>query len=189
MQSHILRALSLCLLLTGAALAHCDTIDGPVATAARLALDKSDVRLVLHWVRPQDEPEVRRAFDETLAVRAVNARGRQLADRFFLETVVRIHRAGEGAPFTGLKPAGEGVDPGVVLADKTVESGQIAPLIDAFARHMAADLRKRYDRMAAARHFTPGDVEAGRKFVAAYVDFIHYAESVHKAIASQGHAH
>jgi len=189
MTTLFVRLFLLSLLLTGYALAHCDTLDGPVATAARQALERADVRLVLHWVQPQDEAEVRRVFDETIAVRMLNAQGKQLADRYFLETVVRLHRAGEGAPYTGLKPAGEGVDPGVVLADKTVESGDITRLIEAFSRHMASDMRKRFDRMAAARKFAPGDVEAGRQFVEAYVDFIHYAESVHKAIASQGHAH
>ncbi|HAX41228.1 MAG TPA: DUF6448 family protein [Bryobacteraceae bacterium] len=189
MKSLIVRIVPLSLLLAGAALAHCDTIDGPVATSARQALERTDVRLVLHWVQPKDEVEVRRAFDEAIAVRSLNSQSRQLADRYFLETVVRVHRAGEGAAYTGLKPAGEGVDPGVVLADKTVESGNVAPLIEAFSRHMASDMRKRFDRMDAARKFAPGDVEAGRAFVEAYVDFIHYAESVHKAIASQGHAH
>jgi hypothetical protein len=189
MNSFFIRLLPLSLLVTGTASAHCDTIDGPVATAARQALEKADVRLVLHWVQPQAESEVRRAFDETIAVRSLNAQSRQLADRFFLETVVRVHRAGEGAPYTGLKPAGEGVDPGVVLADRTVDSGNVAPLIEAFSRHLAKDLRHRFDRMTAARNFAAGDVEAGRKFVEAYVDFIHYAESVHQAIASQGHVH
>lgn len=189
MKSDVVRIIPLCLLLAGTAMAHCDTIDGPVATSARQALERADVRLVLHWVQPQDETEVRQAFDETMAVRKLNAQARQLADRSFLETVVRVHRAGEGAPYTGLKPAGAGLDPGVVLADKTVESGDIAALIEAFSRHMASDLRNRFDRMAAARKFAPGDVGAGRKFVQAYVDFIHYAESVHQAIASQGHAH
>lgn len=189
MKSLIVRIVPLCLVLAGTALAHCDTLNGPVATSARQALERSDVRLALHWVQPQDEAEVRRAFDETMAVRKLNAEARQLADRSFLETVVRIHRAGEGAPYTGLKPAGVGVDPGVVLADKAVESGDIASLIEAFSRHMSSDMRKRFDRMDAVRKFAPGDVKAGREFVEAYVDFIHYAESVHKAIASQGHAH
>lgn len=189
MKSRVFRIVPLMLILAGSALAHCDTVDGPVVTAARLALERGDVSLVLHWVRNQDEAEVRRAFAETAAVRKLNAQSRELADRYFFETVVRVHRAGEGAPYTGLKPAGSGVDPGVALADKVIESGDVAKLVQAFGRHMEAGLKQRFGRLSAARDFRPGDVEAGRAYVAAYVEFIHYAEALHQAIAAEGHAH
>lgn len=88
------------------ALAHCDGLDGPVVKAAQRALETRNPALVLIWVQEQDEPEIRKAFEQTLAVRALSSQARELADRFFFETLVRVHRAGEGAPFTGLKPAG-----------------------------------------------------------------------------------
>ena len=82
---------------------HCDTTKGPVVTAARAALAAGDPSLVLHWVRPDDESAVRSAFQQTMEVRALGPAAKELADRYFFETLVRIHRADEGAPYTGLK--------------------------------------------------------------------------------------
>ena len=93
------------------ALAHCDGLDGPVVKAAQRALETRNPALVLIWVQEKDEPEIRNVFAQTLAVRVLNPQARELADRFFFETLVRVHRAGEGAPFTGLKPAGRDLGP------------------------------------------------------------------------------
>src|SRR5512145_18046 len=104
----------LCLtLVPRAAIAHCDTLDGPVVKDARAALDSKDVTAVLKWVRQDKEAEIREAFQHALGVRALGSEARALADRFFFETLVRVHREGEGAPYTGLKPAGTAVDPGI----------------------------------------------------------------------------
>jgi hypothetical protein len=51
-------------------LAHCDTLNGPVVQAARLALKGNDVTPVLKWVPPAAEAEVRSAFTRTIEVRA-----------------------------------------------------------------------------------------------------------------------
>jgi hypothetical protein len=93
--------------------AHCDTMNGPVVAAAQTALRAGDVTPVLKWVRKEHEPEVRAAFARTLKVRATGDDARQLADVYFFETLVRLHRAGEGAPYTGLKPAGSEIEPAV----------------------------------------------------------------------------
>ncbi|MDH3838545.1 MAG: DUF6448 family protein, partial [Desulfobacteraceae bacterium] len=119
----------LCTALSKNAFAHCDTLDGPVVQTARIALEKGDVKPLLKWVRADDEKEIRVAFQKTLAVRAKGAKAKELADMYFFETLVRIHRAGEGAPYTGLKP-GEAVDPAVALADKALESGSVDKLVD-----------------------------------------------------------
>lgn len=102
------------------ATAHCDGLDGPVVAAARKALASGDPNPVLIWVQPKDEADVRRAFMEAVAVRKLNGQARELADRYFFETLVRVHRAGEGAPYTGLKPAGRDLGPAIPLADKAV---------------------------------------------------------------------
>src|SRR3990172_4215306 len=86
------------------ALGHCDSMDGPVISAARKALESRNVNLVLSWILESDEPEIRRVFDHAVAVRKLDPAAKELADRFFFETLVRVHRAEEGAPFTGLKP-------------------------------------------------------------------------------------
>ena len=74
------------------------------------------------------EQEIRDAFVEVLAVRSLGIEAKQLADRYFFETVVRVHRAGEGEPFTGLKAAGS-VDPAIAIADRALESDSAAPLV------------------------------------------------------------
>src|SRR5512135_864316 len=112
-----------------AASAHCDGLDGPVVKAAQRALQTGDVNQVLVWVRPQDEDEIEKAFDETLAVRKLSPQAQALADRYFFETLVRIHRAGENAPYTGLKPAGRDLGPAIPAADKALETGAERNLI------------------------------------------------------------
>jgi hypothetical protein len=105
------------------ALAHCDGLDGPVVQAARKALETGEVNLVLIWVQKPDEAEIKRAFDHAQTVRKLSAEARELADRYFFETLVRIHRAGEGAPFTGLKPAGRDLGPAIPAADNALRDG------------------------------------------------------------------
>ena len=102
---------------------HCDGMDGPVVKAAQRALAKGDINLVLIWVQANDEAEIRKVFARTLAVRKLSPEARELADLYFFETLVRIHRAGEGAPYTGLKPAGRDLGPAIPAADKAIETG------------------------------------------------------------------
>ena len=75
--------------------AHCDALDGPVVQAAKQALELGDVTPALKWVSGDQEQEIRTVFAQTLEVRGVTDEARDLADRFFFETLVRIHRAGE----------------------------------------------------------------------------------------------
>src|SRR5512139_2379035 len=111
------------------AFGHCDTLDGPVIQLARKALETGNVNLVLPWVRVQDEQEIGHAFEHAVAVRKLGPEARELADAHFFETLVRIHRASEGAPYTGLKPAGLDLGPAVPAADKALEDGAIEPVI------------------------------------------------------------
>jgi hypothetical protein len=180
-------ALSAGLLLVGAALpgpaaAHCDSLDGPVVQAAERALAAGEVEGVLMWVRPQDEAEIRSAFERTLEVRRSGGAARELADLWFFETLVRVHRAGEGAPYTGLKPAGYEPPAGIVAADRALEDGSIESLATGVAAHLTEALRARYDRARALRDYDRHDVEAGRRYVEAYVEYIHLVEALHRIL-------
>lgn len=183
-------ALGLGLLLAARpAAAHCDTMDGPVVTAARTALEKGEITPVLGWIREQDEPEVRAAFERTLAVRRLSPEARDLADLYFFETLVRLHRAGEGEPYSGLKPAGTPVEPAVAAADKALETGSADELVRELTGGVAAGLRQRFVVALERKRHAPESVEAARKFVEAYVDLTHYAERIHlDATAAAGHA-
>jgi len=168
--------------------AHCDTLGGPVVTDARAALASGDVTPVLKWVQPGDEPEVRAAFARTLAVRGLSDEARELADSYFFESLVRIHRAGEGAPFTGLKPAGA-VDPAVALADQALATGSVETLTSAMQTHVAEGIQERFERAATANEHKADSVAAGREFVAAYVAYTHYVEGLHQAAVSAASHH
>ena len=170
-------------------LAHCDGLDGPVVKAAQHALDTRNPALALIWVQAKDEPEIRTAFEQTLAVRALNPQARTLADRFFFETLVRVHRAGEGAPFTGLKPAGRDLGPAVPAADRAITEGSVEPVVKLLSDAMQEHLREHFSQVIRTRTFTAGDVAAGRAYVKAYVEFIHYVERLYEASTTliQGH--
>ncbi len=101
---------------------HCDSMDGPVVTAARRALDGEDINLVLPYVKASASAELRSAFDKVLPARKASPAARQVADLYFYETAVRRHRAGEGAPYTGLKLAGLDVGPIIPVAEKAIET-------------------------------------------------------------------
>ncbi|MEW6487053.1 MAG: DUF6448 family protein [Thermodesulfobacteriota bacterium] len=180
-------ALGLALVLPVAAGAHCDTLDGPVVGTARTALEKGDVTPVLKWVRPEEEGEIRGAFQRTLAVRGKGAAEKELADLYFFETLVRVHRAGEGAPYTGLKP-GAAVDPAVALADKALESGSVDKLADVLANAMTKGIRERFADASEKHKHAESSVDAGREFVESYVEFTHYVEGLHGLIKA-GAAH
>ena len=174
-------------LLSPRALAHCDTMDGPVVLAAKSALDHKDVTPVLKWVKKEDEAQITAAFAKTLAVRAKGPNARELADQFFFETLVRIHRAGEGAPFTGLKPAGTPLEPPIVEADKALQSGSADHVVKLVTDEAAAGIRKRFVEAKAKMAHAEHNVEAGREFVAAYVAYVHYVEGLHQATQAGSH--
>jgi uncharacterized protein DUF6448 len=168
---------------------HCDTLDGPVVRDARTALEVRDVTPVLKWVAAEKEGEIRQAFSGALAVRGLGPEARSLADRFFFETLVRVHRQGEGAPYTGLQPAGTEVEPGIAASDRALETGSVDALVALAAREVEQGLRDRFVRVDEKKRRAGESVARGREYVAAYVEFIHYAEGVLKASAGpSGHA-
>lgn len=158
--------------------AHCDTLDGPVVKSARLALERRDPTPVLGWVNKGDEAEVMAAFRKALAVRARAGDARELADTWFFETVVRLHRAGEGAPFTGLKPAGADLPPAVAAADAALEGRRpIAEVAQHVSSRVQDGIEQRFARALERRKAAGTGVEAGREYVEAYVDYVHYVEA------------
>ncbi len=164
--------------MQGVSAAHCDTLDGPVVITARTALEKGDITPVLKWIRKEDEKEIREQFDKTLVVRKQSKEAKELADMYFFETLVRIHRAGEGAPYTGLKAAGT-VEPSVAAADKALESGSVDNLVKLVTGAAEKGIRERFAHAAETQKHAEHGVEYGRKFVAAYVEFTHYVERLH----------
>jgi len=172
-------------LISNNVFAHCDTLDGPVIRDAKIALEKGDVTLVLKWVKKDAEPEIRAAFEKTLAERKTN---KDAADMKFFETLVRVHRAGEGASFTGLKPSGS-VESIIAGADKALETGSVDALTQEMSEHLTNGVKERFKRALELKKYKDENVEAGREYVEAYVEYVHYVEGLHNIIASKGGHH
>jgi hypothetical protein len=169
--------------------AHCDGLDGPVVAAARTALDSGDPNSVLIWVQPKDEAEIRAAFAQAVDVRKLGPSAKAMADTYFFETLVRLHRAGEGAPYTGLKPAGRDLGPAIPLADKAVASGSDRELGAFIEKSVSEGLHAHFADLQRKRNFGPGDLAAGRAYVASYVTFVHYVEGLHQAAEAKTGGH
>lgn len=185
----ILLLLGVSLLMPSLAVSHCDGMDGPVVKAAQQALASENVNLVLIWVKKGNEAEVRRTFDETIAVRKLSPRAQALADRYFFETLVRLHRAGEGVPYTGLKPAGRDLGPAIPAADKALDSGSLEPALKLLTEAAQEGARKYFRQVQEKKNFSTSDLDAGRDYVKAYVEFIHYVEGIWEAARNPAEGH
>lgn len=162
--------------------AHCDTMDGPVVKDAIKAIEQNNVNYVLKWVPADKETEIQRAFNQVMKVRPLSADAKDLAEKYFFETLVRIHRAGEGVPYTGLQPSGTPVDEKILLADQSIESGNLSALEKLVPAGRLPELKKRFEKVNALKNFDVNNVKAGREYIEAYVRFFHYAEG-----EEQGH--
>lgn len=180
-------ALLLCLPV--ATYAHCDGLDGPVVIAAKKALESGKVAPVLIWVQKKDEKTITDAFNKTLAVRKLDPKAKELADMYFFETLVRVHRAGEGAPYTGLKPAGRDLGPAVPAGDKALVDGKLEPLAKLLIKTLEMGLHGQFEKAMSKKKFKADDVEAGREYIEAYVQYIHYVERLYEAAKTQAPGH
>lgn len=175
--------------------AHCDSVDGPVATAAQKALETGNVNLALPYAPAAAEAEIKAAFAHSLEVRGLGPEARALADRAFIETTVRLHRAGEGAAYTGLKPAGIDYGPAIPAADGAVADGNLAPVEALLAEELGHGLRARFARVEETRRasrepIAAEDVAAARARVSAELGFVTYVEGLRQAMhGAAGHEH
>lgn len=166
---------------------HCDSMDGPVVGAARRALDAGDVDLLLPYVHADGEDEVRRAFALAAAARGQGAEAREVADLFLFETAVRVHRAGEGAPYTGLKPAGLDVGPVIPLAEEAIAAGSPERLADALAEEVRRETAARFDVVRRTGEHADHGIAAARAHVEAMLGLQVWAHQVHLAVHAAGH--
>jgi hypothetical protein len=176
-------------LAPGRIFAHCDTLDGPVIKAAQKALETGNVNLILIWVQQKDENEIKKAFEKTIVVRKLNPEAKELADMYFFETLVRIHRAGEGAPYTGLEPAGLNLGPAIPAADKAIETGSVEEVQKLLNETVQEGLHEKFKQLMEKKTFDKDDVASGREYVKAYVEFVHYVEGLYQAAKPLPHGH
>jgi hypothetical protein len=156
--------------------AHCDTLEGPTAQDGLKALESADLAHALKWITPEREAELREVFECALAARVLGPDAREVADRWFLENLVRIHRAGEGEAFTGLQPAGVPIDERVAAADRSIEEGDLRPLAGLVSTERWPELERRFTEVLERRDYDLHDVDAGRSYIEVYVNFFKFAE-------------
>lgn len=168
--------------------AHCDTADGPAVTDGRRALESGNLNHALKWIPADGEAELRAVFDKAIRVRELGLDARDLADRLFLETLVRIHRMAEGVGFTGIQGPGAEVEPVVAAADRALDTGDVEPLRALVPADRFEELARLFAAARARRDFPVDDVAAGREFIAAYVSYFKYAEGEDHDHGLHGHA-
>lgn len=168
---------------------HCDSLDGPVVTAAREALACADVEVILPYVPAEGEAEVRDAFDLAEKARALGSDAREVADRWFFETVVRVHRAGEGASFTGLKPAGLDVGPVIPVAEHSLETGSADELVGLLCESVRGQVEERHGYAMMLKEHAVESRTAARAYVEAMLGLQVWAHAVHRQVMGDPHAH
>lgn len=186
MKTKLFYGIVITLLLTlssGLTFAHCDTMEGPVVKAAKEALKKGDINYVLMWVKKDDEAAIKKLFTEVLSIRKLGKEAETLADMYFFESLVRIHRAGEGFPYTGLK-SGE-VEKPIALADNAIVSGSIDSIKAFLNNGFEENLLTKFKAVLAKKSFDISKPEEGREYVEAYITFMHYVEGIHASIESK----
>ncbi|WP_342431536.1 DUF6448 family protein [Neobacillus sp. FSL H8-0543] len=172
----LIMALAIVAVIPTMASAHCDTMDGPVILDTKRAIEENNSSYILKWVLPEDEQEIKDAFELNMKVRVLGPDAQKLADDYLYNRLVRVHRAGEGAPFTGVKPEGTPMEEAIIAADKSIEAGNLSAFEGLIDEERMHGLEERFEKILATKDFDVNDVEAGREYVEAYVQFTHYAE-------------
>lgn len=177
--------LTVVLLIPFSLFAHCDSVAGPVAKDVSLALQSGHLNPVLKWVRNTDEPELRTAFERALSVRKAGGESATLADQYFLETAVRLHRASEGEPYTGLKPASAAKETIPFEVDAALSTDSFTLIKETTLSSLRTELTRRIEALRAAAKTKETNADRGREFVRAYVSAVHYLEALERFAQSQ----
>lgn len=175
--------------LTPFILAHCDTMDGPLVADIKKSLKSKNIMPVLKWIKKSDEEEIKNIFERVLSFSKENSEQKELLDLYFIETVVRLHRKGEGAPYNGLKPSGFPIDPIIKKGDLSITSGKVDDLAELLSKEIKIKIKNKFEKAWELKKNANLDVEIGRKYTEAYADYIHFIESLHKLIEDSHHHH
>jgi hypothetical protein len=158
---------------------HCETMDGPVVSAAEVALEMENVNYILPFIASEDEDELKDAFDRTLDVRELSGDAAELADYWFFETAVRLHLVWRGISYTGIKPAGFNRRPAFNLAEDAIKKEHPDDLIEFMVSFIQEDIEVRFDDVLFKKNYEINDVESGRDYVSSMVDFVQYLDKLY----------
>jgi len=165
---------------------HCDTRDGPVVRAAQKALKTGNINHVLIWIPRESEKELKMIFDRTQKARKAGPYAQEVVDDWFFENAIRLHRAGEGAPYTGMKPAGLSEGPVVPLAEKAIETGDPGETIAFIQKTVEEDLMRRFHHVMEKKKFDVNDVASGREYIEAFIGWVVHSHHLYMSIIEAG---
>ncbi len=163
--------------------AHCDRVNGPVAKSARQALKTGQFKPVAIWIGEEQEAALQDRFESSLKAYRAGGPGKKVAKSYFMSEAIRLHRAAEGMPFTGLKPASE-LPIDLKLAEKARETGDVQPVVDLLSSELEQKVKKWFKTSREARRQweQQQNVETGRKWADAYVKYIIYVHKLYQKI-------
>jgi hypothetical protein len=166
---------------------HCDAKDGPVVKGALQALDTGVVQEALRFAPADAEAEIRAAFSMALSARMAGPEARQVADSYFAETVVRLHRAGEGAPFTGLKPAGLDVGPVIPVAERAIETESADELVALLSDTLQHETKRRFDHVMKLKKHSGRGLRESREYTGAMLGLQVWSHKLGLAMKAAAH--
>lgn len=167
-------------LINSSYMAHCDSMEGPVIKASKKALDTGNLNYVLVWIKGENEEVIKTLFNKVNNDRSLNQDAKELAEMHFFETIVRLHRSGEGEPYSGIKPVGFKLEDGIEEADNAIETGSLKNVLKKLDDKYHAKANQLFKNLQLKKKYDVNDVNSGRMYVESYVSFIHYIEELFK---------
>jgi len=171
-----------------ATFAHCDSYDGPVIKDAVKALETNNVDLVFKWLDKSQEKEITALFNKTYQLKSGDKEVYAIVEKHFFETLVRLHREIEGAPYTGLKPAGT-TKQIIQMTDNAINVGSVDGFLIKLNKHIEKVVREKYQKVLELSKVKDNSVAQGRKYVEAYVDYTHTIEAIDDLLSHGAEAH
>ena len=165
---------------------HCDTESGPVIKAAKQAIKTGNVNYILIWVQKDDSEKIIEVFNKTILNIKKDPTNQENYEKELFTTLLKVHREGEGAEFSGIKDDNTVLKP-IKMADSAIDDGSIKEVSKMVTNHIERVITEKFTELEHARQFDVNDVEAGREYVRKYVEFMHLIEGLHNLVSDQGH--
>lgn len=172
--------------------AHCDTMEGPTVADGYKAIESGNVNYALKWVQPEYETDITNKFNLIMKMKDLSPEAEEVAEQYFFSELVRVHRAGEGAAFDGLKPSGTPVDEVVAAADESIEVGNLGPIKELHEEGLIpeermSEIEERFEKVMSLKDYDVNDLEEGREYIESYVGFFKYAEGEEEGHGAGAH--
>lgn len=162
-----------------------DTMDGPIVTAAELALEMENVNYILPFVKKEFETEIKEAFDNTIIVRELSGEAAEVADYWFFETAVRLYMLGVGKPYTGIKHSSSKNDQVILEAYKAIENQDKTAFETFLVDSLRETLEIKYEITVSKKDYDVNDTDAAREYMNSMYDFIEFSNELLKIIESR----